>query len=1138
MASIITNRLRKTIAESIFEDIFSRRGHYYYFFGRPAPGVSVPNTPLTTRQYESTVRNNIIAAKRIYSNDISYVVPRFDWVSGTVYDKYNILDTGVVTSNGPKFYVYDNINHRVYKCIDNNNGAASVNRPTSTEPFNFKTADGYTWRYLYSIPTSLRNKFLTSDYIPVYTSIQSRYYSDGGITEVTIVKAGVGYSSANTIITVIGDGTGAELIPVIENGQIGDVIIKNPGRDYTRAVIEVVSTGNGQGAEITAELNIGDLDSDQALVELLTTSGTVDSIDVLQGGSEYTSDSSVKIIGDGSGATASLDIVGGVIQRIIVTNPGEKYSWAEAVVTPQVNPPRTAQATNVQSRVNVSPYLGHGRNAIDELNANTLMFFGSVFSDRLGDFDVVTDYRQYGLIRDIRNFDFSANIYDQVSPNRFQVEADFGTQVEFTGGGGTGAKGLVNVTGRLVSDIFIEDAGSGYTSVPSIQFSGGGGQVILLTNTTLNSNIATVASTANLIVGAQISGNGNIPGGTTITSITNRTTFVMSNNATGTASVNTTFVTSASATATLRARLNQDTTTIDYRGVGYSSPPAVSLFSSQGSGGSISTAISSGVGAINITNQGSGYVTAPTVTISGGGGTGATAQAIIHDGFLVKVLVTDPGTGYSSAPSVSFSSGSAAATAVLSSVLASVEVINAGSNYDAAPQATVLGGTGIADIVIEDSGELFTSNPTITISGGGGNGATATAHVSDSIRTIVVTNAGIGYTSAPTVSFSGGGGTGAAAIAIVAAGRISEIQITNRGSGYTSAPTISFSGGGGSGVTASAIVSRGIVAINITNPGVGYTSDPTITVGSSGSRRGFVLRPVRGVARISPGIIGFLRTVSLTASGLNYTSTPTVTVSGGGGTGALVYAKVVGRVSSITITDPGTGYVTAPNITISGGEGSGATARASISGGSVTGTTITNGGNNYILTRFANFTVGTVLRDDLNNEFTITSARTNRKQSSLIISSNSGFPIVGRMKLRKFGTSDYFITNTALSQKLVESRFPNACYKVTGNFDPNNFGLNTQVTVTDQVNGDKFYNVISVRNIDESTNEILLQPTNGGVINTNAVISNSISSFTATKVVKPDIDTRTGDILMISNSSTSFTQNQDQSLSFRTIINF
>ena len=1140
MASIITNSLRKSIAQTIFDEIFSRRSHYYYFFGKPAPGTTVSSNPSSTKEYEAFVRNNIVAAKRIYSNDVAFVVPRFDWVSGVVYDKVNVLQTGIVTQDGPKFYVYDTVNHRVYKCIDNNGGAASTVRPTSTEPFNFKTADGYTWRYMYSIPTSLRNKFLTSSYIPVYTSIQKRYYSDGGIGEVTIVKSGTGYSQPTTKITVTGDGTGAVLEPVIYNGQLGDVIVRNAGRDYTRATITVTDTGSGQGAEVVAELNVGDLDSDQALVELLTTSGTVDSIDVLTGGSEYTSNSTVRIIGDGSGATAQLQITGGVITKILVTNPGEGYTWAQAIVTPQVNPPRSGSATNVTTRVNVSPFLGHGRNAVEELHANTLMVFGSVFTDRLSDFDANTTYKQYGIIKDIRNFEYSANVYDQVSPNRYQVEADFGPEVIFTGGGGTGAKGTVNVTGRTVAQVSIEDAGSGFTTTPTISFSGGGGNITLSVKTTSGSKIATTTSTENLTIGAVLSGNANVPAGAKITSITDRTTFVLDVNATGTntVGVNTTFSTPASAVATISAKLNQATTTLTYGGVGYSFAPSVSLSGQTGSGGSFETAISQGVGSINITNQGSGYATVPTVTISGGGGTGATAVAEVYDGKVVKVRVTNPGSGYTSTPTVAFSAGTAAATAVLTNTVSSLTVSKEGQSYEQPPIATFNGSTGISDIQVNDIGELFTTNPTITISGGGGNGATAVAYVADALRQVIVTAQGSGYTSPPTVNFSGGGGTGAAATAVISGGKVTEIVITNRGSGYTSAPTISFSGGGGSGAAASAVVSRGIVAVNITNPGTGYTSPPVITVGASGSRRGFVLTPVLGRATATVGISGSLKSVTLLNGGLNYTSTPTVTVSGGGGSGALVYAKVIGRVSSITITEPGTGYVSSPTVTITGGEGTGAVARATVSGGSVSGVIVTNGGNNYVLTTFSMFTVGSLLRDEVGNEYTVTSAKTNKKMNSLIVSSNAGFPVVGRMRLRKFGTSDYFITNTALSQKFVESRFPVACYKVTSEFDINLVPIGSVLTITDQTNGDKYYNVISVRNILGNENELLLQPTNGGDINTNAVLSNGAVNFAAKKVVKPDIDVRTGDILMISNSDVDFTQNQDQSLSFRTIINF
>jgi hypothetical protein len=74
------------------------------------------------------------------------------------------------------------------------------------------------------------------------------------------------------------------------------------------------------------------------------------------------------------------------------------------------------------------------------------------------------------------------------------------------------------------------------------------------------------------------------------------------------------------------------------------------------------------IAAINVTNGGSGYTSAPTVSITGGGGSNATATATVENGAVTAVTVTDPGYGYSSGVSVSFSGGggtSAAASAVV-----------------------------------------------------------------------------------------------------------------------------------------------------------------------------------------------------------------------------------------------------------------------------------------------------------------------------------------------------------------------------------------------------------------------------------------------------------------------------------------
>lgn len=1144
MASIITNKLRRAISEAIYDDIFSRRNNYYWFFNKVDSGYSLETTPLNTLEYETFVRNNMVAAKRIYSSDVSFVVPRFNWVSGTTYTQYNILLSGQSTlASGPRFYVYDDVNFRVYKCLSNNENSPSTVKPgsialtaTSAEPITY--ADGYTWKYMYSIPKTLRNKFLTADYIPVLTALQKRYYSDGGIGELTIIKAGQDYVQGTTTITVTGDGTGAVLEPVIVNGKLGNVIVKNPGRDYTRAVITIASSGIGTGAEVIAEVNKGDLDSDQALVELLTTPGTVDTIEVISGGSGYIT-ASVKIEGDGTGAQAQAIITGSSISAIIITNKGSGYSWAKAVITAQVSPAITTAAT---TRANVSPFLGHGRNAIEELFSNTLMFYGNISSDRLSDFDVVSAYKQYGLIKNIRNLEYSSNIYDQVAESRYQVEADFGPKITFFGGSGSGARGTVNVTGKFVSGIEIEDPGTGFSSTPTVNITGSGTtsiDLILLGGSTMVKTVSP-ATTANLIIGAKLTAvGGYISADTYITSITDYRTFTISKPAIASSQAAYTIETTASATATISASVNS--VALGYKGVGYASQPAVIFGSSTGYGATATSTIDSGVGAITITNQGTGYTSAPTITFdnTGTNGTGAAATAYVAGGKIIKIEVTDPGSGYTSAPTISFGGpgSSAAATASLTYVVSELTLAAGGSKYETTPTVEFSGSSGISKIEILDPGTSFTSAPTVTITGGGGSGAAGTAYIEDVVRSISIVNGGSGYVTAPTVSISGpGGSTGATGTAVISGGKVVQVIITNRGSGYTSA-SVTFSAPP-AGVTATGTVSvgRGIVAINVTAPGVGYTSSPVVSI-SGGGGSSYAVSAVLGKATATATISGSLKSITLTNSGNNYTATPTVTITGGGGIGASAYAKVVGYVSSITIDNGGTGYNTAPTVMITGGEGIGAVGVATVSGGVVQTVNLTNNGNGYVTTKFSDFPIGTILVDTNLNEFEVHSAKTNRVMNSLLLTTKDGVAVSGVATLRKKLSADYFITKTAISSNYVESRFPVACYKVRGDFNLVDYPAGTVLTLTDQTNGDKKFTVISGRDI-VTEKELLILPTNGGTINNGVTLSNGIQSFSVSTYNNPEIDRRTGDILMISNSNSTFTQNSDQTLSFRTIVNF
>lgn len=151
----------------------------------------------------------------------------------------------------------------------------------------------------------------------------------------------------------------------------------------------------------------------------------------------------------------------------------------------------------------------------------------------------------------------------------------------------------------------------------------------------------------------------------------------------------------------------------------------------------------------------------------------------------------------------------------------------------------------VTQIVLTNGGSLvfpYTSAPAVTITGGGGTGATAVATTDGVfVTSVTVTNGGSGYTSAPTIGFTGGGGgTGATATAYVTPATITSdsvksVNVVHGGLLYSSVPTVTISGGGGSGATVVALIGSGsVIGYIVTNPGSGYTSNPTVTVSGGG----------------------------------------------------------------------------------------------------------------------------------------------------------------------------------------------------------------------------------------------------------------------------------------------------------------
>lgn len=261
MPSIVTSKFRIHNAEQ-FKEAFDETSNtiMYFFIGRNqsyADDNSPPTPVNSTANVEYTPWREMIGSKRVQASDVSHVIPRYDWTSGTVYDQYDDQDTNLIESDD--FYVMTD-DYNVYKCLFNNDGGSSTTKPTGTSTSNFATADGYIWKYMYTISTSNALKFLTSDYMPVQTLISDdgtnqwdvqAAATDGAIEIIKVTNGGSGYFSGNTTVTITGDGTGAtaNVTTDAEPGEITKITITNAGSGYTSATVSI--SGDGSSATAT-----------------------------------------------------------------------------------------------------------------------------------------------------------------------------------------------------------------------------------------------------------------------------------------------------------------------------------------------------------------------------------------------------------------------------------------------------------------------------------------------------------------------------------------------------------------------------------------------------------------------------------------------------------------------------------------------------------------------------------------------------------------------------------------------------------------------------------------------------------------------------------------------------------------------
>jgi len=286
MPAIITDKFRIHNSEQFSEAFSEASGNTFYLgIGRPQAFATStrgdartnnegtdtsPVTPADNVNSQHFPFDDMLAAKKITSTDVTFAVPRRNWATGTTYDIYRhdygeyatgtttaiAANSGASTLHDASFYVLTTARN-VYKCLDNDGNTASTIEPTGTDVTIISTADGYKWKYMYTLSASQQSNFLSTDFMAVATnSTVSSAAVDGAINICKIKSAGSGGSDGtHTGIAIRGDGSSGEVSVTVASGAVTAVTVTTPGTGYTFGTIsnaQIVAAGATglTGAEI------------------------------------------------------------------------------------------------------------------------------------------------------------------------------------------------------------------------------------------------------------------------------------------------------------------------------------------------------------------------------------------------------------------------------------------------------------------------------------------------------------------------------------------------------------------------------------------------------------------------------------------------------------------------------------------------------------------------------------------------------------------------------------------------------------------------------------------------------------------------------------------------------------------------
>jgi hypothetical protein len=398
----ITQKVSKTLnvqaAESFVQEIQENAAYYIFAakhtpFGAGQGGGSddAPPVPADTVLSSLQIYNDMLFGKRVKTDSVTTLIKRYDWVENTVYDMYDDTDTDL--ANKPFYVVLDDVvEYNVYKCLYNNNGAKSTQKPfgKDTTPFEFPQ-DGYIWKYLFTIDQFDIRKFATDEYAPVTpTSIITTTAVPGSIEVVNVDAAGSGYNNYTT-----GLFPDAGSIAVGSNIRFGlDAAASSVDQYYKYCLIKITS---GIATGEYRLINEYTIESGRKIIEIDRPFDNRPNA-----GDEYEIFPNVFIYDVSATSQANCvaraivnSSIGNAISRVEVLNIGRDYRIATAKIKVANIVPVTSNAV---VRPIISPAGGHGSNINNELFAR-YVGISTAFIGNSQPLTTNNDYRTVGLLK-------------------------------------------------------------------------------------------------------------------------------------------------------------------------------------------------------------------------------------------------------------------------------------------------------------------------------------------------------------------------------------------------------------------------------------------------------------------------------------------------------------------------------------------------------------------------------------------------------------------------------------------------------------------------------------------------------------------------------------------------------------------